>query len=61
MIKFTPKENSVCRSLCFSFCSTGCGEVGDEVIALGRLYKLKVIVEPTPTPTPIPPPVVVAI
>ena len=63
MIKFTTKRKilSAASLMLLAFFNTGCGEAGDEVIASGRFYELKVTLEPTPTATPIPPSVVMAI
>ena len=63
MVNFTTKKkilSAVSFMLLASF-NTGCGEAGDEIIASGRFYELKLTLESTPTPTPIPPPVVMAI
>lgn len=63
MNKFTTKKKilSAVSFMLLAFCNTGCGEAGDEVIASGRFYELKVTLESTPTPTPIPPSVVLAV
>ena len=63
MIKNSTQEKilSAVLSMLLAFLNSGCGEVGDEVIASGRFLTLKLALEPTPTPTSIPPPVVMAI
>ena len=63
MIKFSTKKKilSAVSFMLLVFCNTGCGEAGDEVIASGRFYELKVTLESTPTQTPIPSSVVMAI